>query len=197
MSLNLFLARRHVPTWIRRRKLDELLRLTARAFEVAPPAVKGVPFEDALLKFAEFSRDLSTRLFEGTEGNIPGVGGRSWSAQEREAKVRSRLFVEAYRFGQGIRDELGVFTPKDVMEAARILYRGLDIDFQGDVGGGIVVRACYFSRFYDPRICRLMSSVDEGVLAGLAGGGRLEFTARLTEGSDCCRACFSFPEAVL
>jgi len=192
MSLNLFLARRCVPAWIRRRKLDELLRLTARAFEAPPPPVRGLPFEDALQKYAEFSRDLAARLLEGTERADP-----SWSAQGRQAKVMGRLFVEAYRFGQEIRDDLGVFTPKDVMEAARVLYRGLDIDFQGDVGGGIVIRECYFSRFYDPRTCRLMSSVDEGVLAGLAGGGRLEFTARLTEGSDCCRAGFSFPEAVL
>jgi hypothetical protein len=191
MSLNLFLARRYVPAWIRRKKLDELLRLTARAFEAPPPPVRGLPFEDALLRYAEFSRDLATRLLEGTEGTDP-----SRSVQERGAKVMGRLFVEAYRFGQGIRDELGVFTPKDIMRAARVLYRGMDIDFQGDAGGGIVIRECYFSRFYDPRICRLMSSVDEGVLAGLAGGGRLEFTARLTEGSDCCRAGFSFPEAV-
>jgi len=192
MSLNLFLARRHVPLWIRRRKLDELLRLTARAFETAPPAVRGLRFEAALRKFAEFSRDLTVRLLEGAEGTDP-----SWCAQDREAKVRSRLFVESYRFGQEIRDEIGVFTPKDVMAAARVLYRGLDIDFQGDAAGGIVIRECYFSGFYEPRTCRLMSSVDEGVLAGLAGGGRLEFTARLTEGSDSCRARFSFPEAVV
>ena len=36
----------------------------------------------------------------------------------------------------------------------------------------------------------LVSGLDEGLLAGLAGDGRLVFTERLTEGADRCRARF-------
>jgi hypothetical protein len=61
--------------------------------------------------------------------------------------------------------------------------------------GDIVVRRCSFSRRYSAEVCRLMSRLDAGVLAGLAGGGELAFSERLTEGSDRCRARFTFPGA--
>jgi hypothetical protein len=35
-----------------------------------------------------------------------------------------------------------------------------------------------------------MSSVDQGILAGLSEGGELRFIQRLTEGGDCCKAEF-------
>ena len=59
--------------------------------------------------------------------------------------------------------------------------------------GEIVVTDCYFSRFYTPEQCAVMSSVDSGIIAGLCGGGTLTFTERITEGCRRCRACFSKP----
>ena len=81
------------------------------------------------------------------------------------------------------------------MAAARILYRALEIDLRGDEDGAIVVRRCAFSPRYSPEVCGLMSAADAGLLAGLAAGGRLAFSARLSEGADSCRARFTFPEA--
>ncbi|MCJ7486279.1 MAG: L-2-amino-thiazoline-4-carboxylic acid hydrolase [Candidatus Aminicenantes bacterium] len=109
--------------------------------------------------------------------------------------IRQRLFNEALRLGREIARELGVSTFQEAMTAARILYRGLKIDFRGDRQGDIVIRRCSFSRHYSPGVCRLMSALDAGILSGLAGGGELEFAQRLTEGADCCRAHFSFPKA--
>ena len=36
-----------------------------------------------------------------------------------------------------------------------------------------------------------MSAMDRGLLAGLAGGGELAFSQRITEGHPCCRARFA------
>lgn len=180
MSLRLVLARLFLPSAVQKRKLAELFRLTARAFETAPPSFERLSLSDMRRLYADFSKDAAERAL-GRPDVLAGI--------------RQRLFDEASGLGRGIRGELGVSTRRDVMAAARILYRGLGIDLAGSPGGDIVVRRCSFSRHYSPEVCRLMSRLDAGVLAGLAGGGELAFAERLTEGAGRCRARFVFPEA--
>jgi hypothetical protein len=74
------------------------------------------------------------------------------------------------------------------MAAARMVYGLLDIDLRGTRDGRITVRRCAFSDVYSAEICRLISALDAGLLAGLSGGDRLEFTQRITEGAPCCLA---------
>ena len=179
MNGRLFLARLYLPAGLRKRKLEELLLLTARAFDAPPPSTRGLSGEERLQKFAEFSREMAEKTL---------------ASPSRSAAAERRLFDGARQIGQEIGRTLHVSTREEAMAAARILYRCLEIDFRGDPGGDIIIRSCYFSRLYSPEICRLMSFLDAGILSGLAGGGGLEFTQRLTEGRDCCRACFSFKD---
>ena len=181
MNGRLLLARLHLPAGLRRRKLEELLLLTARAFDAPPPALKGLSLDELLRKFAEFSNEQAARILE---------------SPVRLAETERTLFDGASRLGQEIRRTLRVSSPGEVLTAARVLYRSLGIDLRGGPGGEIVIRRCSFSSVYSPGVCRLMSSLDEGILAGLAGGGDLEFVERLTEGGKCCRARFSFKDGV-
>ena len=71
------------------------------------------------------------------------------------------------------------------------LYRNLQISMSGHLPGEITVRKCYFSGFYTPEQCAIMSAVDSGVISGLFGGGTLTFTRRMTEGHETCAACFT------
>jgi hypothetical protein len=180
VNLRLCLARLYLPAGLRKRKLEDLMRLTARAFDAAPPSVEGLSLEGLRRRYAEFSREAAERALGLPEGL---------------ATIRERLFTEAGRLGREIARELRVSTRQEAMTAARILYRALEIDLRGDDQGDIVIRRCSFSRRYSPEVCRLISALDAGILSGLAGGGELEFTERLTEGADRCRARFSFPEA--
>ena len=179
MNPRLSLARLYLPASLRRRKLAELLRLTARAFDAVPPPSEGLSLEDLRRLYAEFSRQAAERAL---------------SRPDTLAATEQSLFDGALDLGREIGRELRVSTPREVMAAARVLYGALGIDLEGHPEGDIVVRRCSFSGLYSPAVCRVMSFVDAGVLAGLAGGGRLEFTARLTEGALCCRARFSLPE---
>ncbi len=54
--------------------------------------------------------------------------------------------------------------------------------------------ACSFADVYSAATCRMIAALDEGLLIGLAGGGTLVFSSRLTEGAADCRARFDFPE---
>jgi hypothetical protein len=111
---------------------------------------------------------------------------------------------------------LYVRTVEETMAAGRLLYRMLGIDFQGDARGEVprrgrsprrwpsgystreegergevTIARCYFSSYYSPQVCRLMSAMDQGLFAGLSGGGRLIFMTRITEGYDHCQAQFT------
>ena len=68
------------------------------------------------------------------------------------------------------------------------MYGLLDIDFRGNGRGELTVRRCAFSEVYSAEVCRLVSALDTGLLAGRSGGDRLEFSQRITEGAPTCLA---------
>jgi hypothetical protein len=80
------------------------------------------------------------------------------------------------------------------MAISRRLYGLLHIDFQGDFSGNITIKKCYFSSYYSKEICQLISALDEGIAAGLSGGGKLSFFQRITEGQPCCQGRLIMPE---
>ncbi len=174
MNLRLALASVYLPARIKRRKLAELLQRTAGAFGDAAPDITRQSFEDGLRTFAA----LTTRWAEDADRADPGAA--------------DRLRDTAREFGKGVRHALRIATPADAMRAARLLYELLGIQLEARVDGSLVVRHCYFADWYAPRVCALMSALDEGVLAGLAGGGHLTFEKRITEGCDRCTATFHF-----
>jgi len=96
----------------------------------------------------------------------------------------------AYQMGEKLRNDFHVKTQADVIHLSKILYKILKIDFTGNAFGEVIIKRCFFSPFYTPDVCGLISSLDEGVAAGLSAGGRLVFKERITEGKNCCQATF-------
>ncbi len=162
---------------IRARAIKELSRITAAAFEVECPPPENSSPARLLSRYALFTRQEAERAL--TSGASVTV-------------LRGRLRDNAQNLAREIRRRFRLRTPRDVMSAARLLYRMIEIDLAGTPGGEIVVRRCFFCRIYSPRVCELISALDEGILAGLAGGGELRFLDRMTAGSEYCRAQFAF-----
>jgi hypothetical protein len=169
VSIRLALAGLWIPPALKRRKLAALAALTARALGVQPPALAG-GWRARLAAYGRFTREAAGR-----------AGGEA---------ARVALLAEGRAFGEGLRRELGVTSVAEALRAARVLYRSLGIDLRADSGGGIRVRRCLFAGYYTPEVCRLISALDSGVFAGLAGGGSLAFERRLTEGAPACVARF-------
>jgi hypothetical protein len=178
VNLRLAAAEIGVPGPIRTRKFRELAALTADAFQVPEPEFPARPREARLEDFARWTRDLAER-----------TAADEAAAVSAGIRLRERSFI----FGSRLRRILKPRNPAEVMRAARVLYRLIGIDFQGTEDGEIIVSRCFFSGIYAPSTCAMIAALDEGVLAGLAGGGSLRFIGRLTEGGDCCRARFRFP----
>ena len=166
----------HTPALIKRQALVQLFRATAAAFQCDMPRLSGLSREQCLLAYARFTVERADEALR--------QGGDLSELQER-------LYWNAYRLGRRPGWLLRVRSVDDVMTLGRLLYGILDIDFEGSDNGEITICRCYFSSCYSPEACQVMSAMDRGLLAGLAGGGDLVFSQRITEGQPCCRARFT------
>jgi len=171
VGLLLTLASLYVPRPVRRRKLDELFAATADAFQAPQPSTRGLTLDECLRLYAQFTRQQADDAI--TRG--------------REAEVQPRLYRNARDIGRQLRTDLRA-DASQVMRVGALVYRMLGIEFRGEPDGDIVVRSCFFSDYYSSETCRLISALDEGLLVGLAGGGRLRFRQRITEGYPRCLA---------
>lgn len=179
MSLLLNIAWIYVPVFIKKKKLQELFELTAAAFQSDLPPLKKLGYDDCLGAYAQFSRakaEEAIKLHHDIEA------------------VKARLYRNAYQMGEKLRQDFRVKTPADVILLSKILYRILRIEFNANPAGEVIIERCFFSQFYTPQVCEIISSLDEGVAAGLSVGGRLVFSERITEGKSCCRATFYMKE---
>ena len=173
------IARYYIPPRLKKMGLQAIFDATATAFDHQAPVTRRMTFDKSLETYARFTELAVTTAIDGRHDLL-----------ENQAKLRRNAFNVGLRF----RALFGVSSRKDVMDVARLLYRMIGIDFHGTAGGEITISRCGFDRFYSPRTCRVMSSFDEGVLAGLSGEGNLVFTGRLTEGQPYCEAHFEFKE---
>ena len=171
MSLLLSVSRLYVPGFVRKGQLEMLFKATAQAFRSAAPPTVGLSYDDTLKLYAQFTREQADNAIR----------------QRKELETRRRLFQNALGIGQQLKLDFNVRNT-DVMRMAALIYRMLNIDFQGGPDGRIIIKRCFFSSYYTGQICRLISSLDEGLLVGLAGKGELIFSRRITEEDECCLA---------
>ena len=168
----------YIPAFVKRKVIRELACVTADAFGCAAPELNGLSYKACLREYALFTNEQARSLII-SENDIDAV--------------KDKLYKVAYVLGEDMRRRFNITRPEEVMKASRMMYRILDIELQEDGPNGIKINRCYFSRYYSAEVCRIISSLDEGVAAGLSGGGKLAFYQRLTEGNDCCKAHFSVP----
>ena len=177
MGVLIAIAKIHVPQFMQKRKLEMLFKATADAFQVATIPIKELSYDESLKMYAQFTRAQAERAIQKGE----------------ELKVRPRLFQNAFQIGRQIKEDFNINSLEEAMKMGSIIYRSLNIDFQGQPGGNVFIKRCFFSAYYSNKVCRLISSLDAGLLTGLSGGGKLSFFQRITEGDECCRAYLESP----
>jgi hypothetical protein len=173
MSLAVRLLDGHMPAVARRAALRALFATTAAGFGRPVPPLEGLDADALLRRYALFtSEQAEAALRDGQD--LPGI--------------QDRLERGTRALGARLRTGLRLRTTEDAMAAARVVYGLLDIDVRGTGHGEITVRRCPFSEVYSAEVCRLVGALDAGLVAGLSGGDRLEFSQRITEGAPCCLA---------
>jgi hypothetical protein len=176
MNMLLEIMQIYIPEFIKKKKLNELFCLTADAFQSELPELRKLSFAEYLSKYALFTREQAERYLQ--------------SGCPLE-EVKDRLYQNSYIFGQNLRKSLHIITWEEAVTVLKVIYKLIGIDFQYDRQGEIIIKQCFFSKYYSGRVCKLISSLDEGMASGLSGGGRLCFNQRITEGGSCCKGYFS------
>jgi hypothetical protein len=179
MNFPLAIVELYCPSPLKKRALRDLFAATARAFGVEPPPTDRLSWQHLLQAYARFTREEAERL---------------WAENRDQEAVERRLFENARELGTDMRRRFRVRSREEFIRLSRALYGMLDISFGLRADGEVIIKYCAFSRFYTGRVCRLISALDAGVCAGLSGGGKLEFSQRLTDGHGFCRGRFVFPE---
>jgi len=170
---------RFAPEALKKREIGRLFRVTAAAFGSPVPALVGHSFDQCLLEYARFTRTESLKLC------TPGAGCED---------ACKRLFSGGESLGARIRRMCMISSLEEAVCAMSVLYGTIGIRAGANGESGMEVARCYFASVYSPEICSIMSSLDDGIFAGLSGGGRLRFGKRITDCSDCCSAEIVPPE---
>jgi len=163
----------HAPGALKKKGVQELFRVTGAAFGCAAPDIAGLSFDECIAEYARFTRSEA--------GKLPSSGGG------REA-ARERLFRGGRALGGRMRKVFLIATMEDAVLAMSILYRAIGIEARSEDGSAMTVSSCCFSGAYSPETCRVISALDDGIFAGLSGGGRLTFDRRITDGFPACSA---------
>lgn len=155
----------------RRIEIQLLTNLTARALRQKPRRTWTLPNDEALHAYAVFTRDQLQQ-------------------SPPDDELLRRMTAEACTMGRRLRRVFFLRRQRDIEQFVVALYRGIGITLEGQLPGTLCFRRCFFSRYYTPEVCLAASALDEGIMRGLTGGGRLRFEQRITEGCACCRATF-------
>jgi hypothetical protein len=167
----------YVPETVKSANLRRLFITTAGAFRCPVPNLHGLSYGQCLREYALFTRDNAEKIIR----------------QGTARQVRAELYDSAELIGQKLRRQLRLKTYPEFARACEITYKAIAIECHVDSGGMVNIPRCYFSSFYTGEVCRIISSLDEGLIAGLSGGLKLEFSERITEGSGYCGAFITQP----
>lgn len=179
MNLLLITAQIYLPAFIKKKKVQELFELTAESFQSDLPDTKNLTYSDCLIAYAQFSKTKAEEVIK---------------LDNNTEAVKERLYLNAFQMGEKLRKDFRIKTQADVIHFSKILYKILKIDFTGNLSGEVIIKRCFFSQFYTPEVCGIISSMDEGLAAGLSAGGRLVFKNRITEGRNCCQATLNMED---
>jgi hypothetical protein len=175
VKLRPLLVRAGLPPRAKRRLLDELELVTSRALGAEPALESAGSFDSRLRRYAR-ATGAQARALEADDD------------PEKRAAALASLRAGSFKLGARARRLLGIRDRQLALETLCAFYHHIGIEACRTAPDELEVRRCRFAAEFDPPTCRLIGALDDGFAAGLAGGGRLVFTTRITEGAPCCRA---------
>jgi hypothetical protein len=200
MSVRLALASLWLPPWVVCRELVKVERATTSALDrllaARACATSKVAGDGQDVRHGSVRRRRAALAAAHTERVARLVETLGRESAIREA--RRMLYDEGVRLGEAVRERLSVgWKRRDLVRAARVLYRVLGIRFRAewttDCEARVEITRCALAHDYSLDACRALSATDAGVVAGLWPGARLEFDERITEGKPACIARLTLP----
>ncbi len=199
MGLKLLFLSWWTPEYIIRRELANVSDLTTIALQsivaqnapqqlvvnIKQPEPKSIKEQRAKMALTHL------KLVETLEASI--------GHEEALRLGREALFLAGQNCGKQTRLKLGVGdSPKDLIKAAKILYRVLGIEFHlewlDNSNAVAIIDRCALSEHYSKLTCEVLSATDEGVINGLQPNVTMKFKEYMTSGCANCRADIHFNE---
>jgi hypothetical protein len=197
MGLKLLLFGWYTPKYIIRRELANVSNLTITALQslVTQYTPQGTEVYNKLPKSSDITAQranmaqVQAKLVE----SLKEILGHD----EAVRLGRDALFLVGQNLGRQTRVKLGVGdNPKDLVQAAKILYHILGITFHlewlDSSNAVAVIDRCALSEHYSKLTCEALSATDEGVISGLQPNVTMHFREYLTGGCRNCRADIYF-----
>lgn len=201
MGLRLLILSRWTPQFVVRRELSNVSNQTISALE-ALLATYGPQETDNVAR----EKPLPQTSIEGQRATMAQTHAQLVDALEaavgREQAVklcREALFTVGQNLGRETRGRLGVGnSQKDLIRAAKILYRVLGIGFElervGNTNVKLTIDRCALVEQYSKLTCEVLSATDEGAITGLQPNASMRFRQYMTDGCGKCTADIQFRE---
>ncbi len=199
MGLRLRVLSWWTPKFVIRKELSNVSNQTVSALESALAAygvradtlIQATPPQASIEGQRAAMAQTHAQLVEALEAAV----GR----EQAEKRCRELLFAVGRNLGEETRSRLGVGnSQKDLIRAAKILYRILGIRFELERIGNrrlqLIVDRCALVDQYSALTCEVLSATDEGVITGLQPRATMRFAQYMTDGCRTCTADVHFNE---
>ena len=197
MGIRLFILGLWTPKYVINKELDKVSTLTTNALREVmtthlPTSTGETAEKEASRRNIEEKRASMAKEHAVLVESLVKALGR-----EQAIKLgREALFKAGEKLGGETRSRLGVSdSRKDLIKAARILYRVLGINFkvewQGQTSATLIVDRCALAKNYSELTCAVLSATDEGVVKGLNPNMNMKFENWITSGCSNCIAKIS------
>jgi hypothetical protein len=198
MGLRLLLLYWWTPNYIIQRELRAVSKQTTEALKtlISSYAPQELPLTErqSPMTLKGQRANMAQTHAKMVEALVTAVGHEKAVALGRES-----LFAVGVNLGKQTRGKLGVSdNPKDLVRAAKILYRILGIEFNmewlDDSNAVAIINRCSLAEQYSKLTCEVLSATDEGVIKGLQPNVTMQFAEYMTSGCHNCRANIHFKE---
>jgi hypothetical protein len=196
LGLRLFLLYWWTPNYIIKR---ELRNVSSQTTEALQKIISAYAPQEVTATEQQFPTRISEQRAMMAQTHAKLVKALETAVGHEKAVTlgRESLFAVGVNLGKQTRGKLGVGdNPKDLIRAAKILYRILGIEFNLEWLDGsnavAIINHCALSEQYSKLTCEVLSATDEGVIKGLQPNVTMRFKEYMTSGCENCRANIQF-----
>jgi len=196
MGLRLYFLYWWTPNYIIKR---ELRNVSSQTTEALKTLVAAYAPQEVVATEQQFATGISEQraMMAQTHAKLVETLEAAVGHEKAVALGRESLFAVGVTLGKQTRGKLGVGdNPKDLIRAAKILYRILGIEFKmewlDDSNAVAIINRCALAEQYSKLTCEVLSATDEGVIKGLQPNVTMQFAEYMTSGCKNCMANIHF-----
>jgi hypothetical protein len=197
MGLRLLVLYWCTPKFVIRRELQNIASQTESALKELLPKDASIEVDANLKQLAETGIEEQRSAMAENQVKLVAALQAAFGREEAVKLGREASFLVGKNLGKQTRRRLGVGdSSKDLIKAAKILYRVLGIEFHlewlDNSNVHAVIDRCALAEHYSELACEVLSATDEGVVKGLQSDASMKFEKYMTSGCKTCMADIHF-----